>query len=105
MAKTNVIVNEKSKFKADIVTAEGQTVTFFFSSLSHRNKFVDRVDEEIRIVESNIINRYRVGCECDILALINFYCRLETKGFCILVNEEVVRWVNQIKLGGLKVMI
>ena len=58
-------------------------IDFSFSSELHVKKFIDKMDNEIDIMNYGIFKKYGVKCDFKILALLKLYVQIEKRGFLI----------------------
>lgn len=77
-------------------------ITYFFSSLIHRNKFIKRMRMHRTIINDKLSKRWRFGLSLNFLADINLYSKIETRGFLIRYdfNGELISCLNNITLSG-----
>lgn len=94
MTRNNIEYNlEKSPFK---VAIDG--LTFVFSSDMHLKKFLNSVYGTNAIISESLSNRFNIFINAGILATLQAYSKIETRGFLILneKGEKICR--NKIKL-------
>lgn len=75
-------------------------IDYVFSSKINYNKFKNRYNKERENLSKSLVNRFKINLNSDILSDIRTYLKIEHRGFLIVVNGEVIEWLNTIKLDG-----
>lgn len=80
-------------------------VTYYFSTFLHLTKYKRLYNENRKLVSERLSTRYRVYIQCNLLADINLYIKVETRGFKI-VDRNGVEYIcpSQILLNGARLM-
>lgn len=73
-------------------------VRFYFSSLTHLNKFSDRYLEMREYTETWMRKRFFVAMNYDLLSDIRLYSQVETRGFYLEINGEGMECPEEIYL-------
>lgn len=63
------------------------TYRFAFSTMAHRDKFLNEVDKKIQWLNHSMTKRFHVPCMFNRLAMIQLYMQIEGRGF--LVTDEI----------------
>lgn len=63
------------------------TYRFAFSTMAHRDKFLNEVDKKIQWLNHSMSKRFHVPCMFNRLAMIQLYMQIEGRGF--LVTDEI----------------
>lgn len=75
-------------------------ITFVFSSKLHLDNFINRLEENRESISLSLSNRFKTNVELNTLADLALYRKIETRGYMVLINNEVVKCPNNIILGG-----
>ena len=75
-------------------------LTYVFSSLIVKEKFVKKIEENRKKINLSLSNRFGFEIEACLLADIYLYKHTEHRGFLILGNEVEYTWQNIIILIG-----
>lgn len=80
-------------------------VTYYFSTFLHMTKFKRLYISNRKDISEKLSNRYRIYIQCNVLADINLYIKVETRGFKI-VDRNGVEYIcpSQILLNGVRLM-
>ena len=78
----------------------GQRLDLFFSSKLHLKNFSDRRNANYQMIYNYIYKRFKYQIDCRILADLNLYQKIETRGFYVKLNKEVYLCPNNIILNG-----
>ncbi len=68
-------------------TYEWRDITYHFSSESHRRKFVDNVRAKEMWLNDSLSRRFKCTVDLPIVADIQLYTQVETRGFYIVTND------------------
>lgn len=84
---------------------ENDGVTYYFSTFLHLTKYKRLYNENRKLVSERLSARYRVYIQCNLLADINLYIKVETRGFKI-VDRNGVEYIcpSQVLLNGARLM-
>lgn len=74
-----------------------------FSSGTHLRKFKDNVDSRKSWLNDSMSRRFHIDVDMEILAELQLYMQVETRGFYVSGGEKVWRNAENIRLSGLKV--
>lgn len=80
-------------------------LTFRFSSESHMNKFAERVRNRVEWLNDSMSRRFHVEVRMDLLAALQCYMQVETRGFLVRDIEQG-RWYDcaeMLRLDGLSI--
>ena len=72
----------------------------FFSSRLHLQNFIKNREENYRMIYNYIYKRFKYQVNCRMLADLNLYKKIETRGFYVKLNKEVYLCPNTITLDG-----
>lgn len=62
-------------------------LTFVFSSLLHKQKFEERLQENRDTINYSLSKRFNMNVDVSILADVVLYKKIETRGFLIVAKE------------------
>lgn len=80
-------------------------ISYYFSTNSRLNRFLARYKENRILLSNKLSIRYKCYIQLNLLADIDLYMRVETKGFYIVDNMgREYKWPSQIMLNGVKMM-
>lgn len=80
-------------------------ISYYFSANSRLNRFLARYKENRILLSNKLSIRYKCYIQLNLLADIDLYMRVETKGFYIVDNMgREYKWPSQIMLNGVKMM-
>jgi len=79
-------------------TANLSGITFYFTSMVYRDKFIDRSINEIRMFNARMNNIYKNKFNIDAtkLALVRLYQSIEKRGFYIELKGEKITCPNNL---------
>ena len=60
------------------------TYRFAFSTMAHRDKFLNEVDKKIQWLNHSMTKRFHVPCMFNRLAMIQLYMQIEGRGFRVI---------------------
>lgn len=69
------------------ISYEWRGLTYRFSSESHRSKFVREVRKRELWLRDSLSRRFRCTVELDVMADIQLYSQVETRGFLVVTND------------------
>jgi hypothetical protein len=75
-------------------------ITYIFSSLLHKEKFIKRLEDNRKTFYTALTNRYDITIEFNNLADIMLYKKIETRGFLIINGRGDKICQKEIKLSG-----
>ena len=78
-------------------------VTFYFSSKSHLNKFLETRSDEINRISESLTKRFKIKINTVNLALLYAYIKIETRGFLIEINNEKITDVTALRVASGKI--
>lgn len=78
----------------------GDKYDFYFSSNLHLNNFVEKRDENFKMLYNHIYKRFKFKVNCRALADLNLYKKIETRGFYIKCNNKEFLCPSKITLNG-----
>jgi len=68
-------------------TYEWRGITYFFSSESHRRRFMEKVRAKEEWLDDSLSRRFKCTVHLPILANIQLYTQIETRGFYIQTDD------------------
>lgn len=80
------------------ITVDG--ITYVFSSTNHLYKFTELFDSNRKRISESLSNRFKLKIQLDRLADLVLYSKVESRGFHIEVEGDVIECLEQIKLSG-----
>lgn len=84
--------------EASPYTVDRHGLKFYFSSLSHKQKFERDVGVKESWVSDSLSRRFKCRVDAGVLAAIQFYTQVENRGDCI-EDSDGVKWQS----GGLRI--
>lgn len=72
------------------------SITFFFSSKLHLNKFSNKRFEFKNEIKQSLSKRFKIGIDLPIICDLILYKRIETRGFLIFKEGKYYSCVNSI---------
>lgn len=87
--------------KSDYVTSWGY-YKFYFSSATHLTKFITGMQAQIDWLNDSFSRRFHFSMKIDTLAVINFYRKIETRGFLVYneLDQEVYECPERVEFHG-----
>ena len=82
-------------YKHTVEYNDSKTI-FSFSSELNKERFVNRLNENRKTMNSSLSNKYGVIVELNKLADIDLYTKTEKRGFYIVANGRIVEWLEEI---------
>lgn len=83
-AKSPVTYNlEETNWQAYI-----QGYTFMFSTMAHRDKFLEKVNGHIQWMNDSMTRRFHMPCSFARLAVFQLYMQIEGRGFLVYDSVE-----------------
>lgn len=80
-------------------TAEWERFMFHFSSPFHRRKFREQVKVKVDWLNDSFSRRFHMGMTMDLVAVLNLYRQIETRGFYVVdVYGRVYRRPEDISI-------
>ena len=79
---------------------DGKELTIFFSSSLHLQNFLEKRSANYNMIYNHIYKRFKYKVDCKMLADLNLYKKIETRGFYIKFNKKEFLCPNQITLTG-----
>lgn len=79
-------------------------ITFYFSSVFYRDKFLSEYRENRSTINLSLSNRFKIGLVFNILADIVLYYKIEKRGFLISYKGRLIKCKNDIILNGEKMI-
>lgn len=84
---------------------DDKVITYVFSSELYKRKFNEKIAENRIKISESLSNRFDFTITNDTLCDLVLYKKIEKRGFLINVNDgDGAKWLNFIKLDGVKVM-
>lgn len=77
-------------------------ITFYFSSVFYKQKFIDLIAENREKINNSISNRFVINVELNILADLVLYEKVEKRGYLIESDGEKIWDKNIYQLNGIK---
>lgn len=74
------------RIKHSVTMIDTVTVELFFSSSNNVKRFSEKINEEIEKLESKIKKITGIKIECEVLAMILFYRKIEKRGFYVKIS-------------------
>ena len=78
----------------------GDRLDLHFSSMLHMNNFLRNREQNHSMIYNYIYKRFKYHMDCGLLADLNLYQKIETRGFYVRINKEVYLCPDNIILGG-----
>lgn len=76
-------------------------ITFYFSSLNHKEHFTEEKERYAQQLNVSLEKRFKCPVDAYTLALVKLYEKIETRGFCIFLKKEgYLECVEEIKFHG-----
>lgn len=76
-------------------------LTFFFSSMSHKEKFDSNVTMKENWLSDSLSRRFKINVDAKVLAAIQLYINVETRGFYIEDSEgNEYKWQDDVIFRG-----
>lgn len=79
---------------------DGKQLDFYFSSKLHLDNFVEKREENYKMLYNHIYKRFKFKVNCRVLADLNLYKKIETRGFYIKYNHEEFLCPTNLTLSG-----
>ena len=79
---------------------DGKELSLAFSSKLHLNNFVEKRSENYNMIYNYIYKRFKYKVDCQMLADLNLYKKIESRGFYIKYNKKEFLCPSQIILSG-----
>lgn len=79
-----------------------EEITYVFSSTNHLNKFTELIDFNRKRIAESLSNRFKLNIQLDRLADLVLYSKVESRGFHIEIEGDVIQCLGQVKLSGEK---
>ena len=77
-----------------------QRLDLYFSSRLHLQNFSQKRGDNYNMIYNYIYKRFKYQIDCRLLADLNLYQKIETRGFYVRLNKEVYLCPNNIILNG-----
>lgn len=78
----------------------GKTLTFYFTSKNHLEKFKTNYKDYQNYINISLQKRFKCNFKFDLLGLIIFYNNVETRGFLMCYDGVWYTWLNEVLLSG-----
>lgn len=75
---------------------KGQKVNFYFSSKLHLHNFINKREDNYKMIYNYIIKRFKFKVDCRQLSDFNLYNKIENRGFYIKLDDNVYSDRKQI---------
>ena len=82
------------------VNYNNQEITYCFSSEVVKQRFISKLNDNRETTHRFFEKKYGFLCVFNKLADITLYSKTEIRGFCIVVDGEVVLWQEKVKFVG-----
>lgn len=69
-------------------------LTFVFSSQIHKDKFLEKLNENRDIINYSLSKRFKMKIDLNLLADIVLYKKIESRGFLILKEDKEIKPEN-----------
>lgn len=79
-----------------------EEITYVFSSTNHLNKFAELIEFNRKRIAESLSNRFKLNIQLDRLADLVLYGKIESRGFHIEIEGDVIQCLDQVKLSGEK---
>ena len=89
----------KSPYIYSVLT-EKDVLHLYFSSKLHMKRFAEKRDDNYNMIYNYIYKRFKYQVDCRLLADLNLYQKIETRGFYVRLNKEVYLCPDNITLNG-----
>ena len=89
----------KSPYIYTVIT-ESDVLHLYFSSKLHLNNFVEKRNDNYNMIYNYIYKRFKYRVDCRMLADLNLYTKIETRGFYIKINHKEYVCPDHIILNG-----
>lgn len=77
-----------------------ERITYTFSSNLYKTKFIDKLEENRKVINNSLTKRFGITLEFNLLADLKLYTTIEKRGFLIEDDSGKHEWQNTIKLSG-----
>ncbi|MBP5699328.1 MAG: hypothetical protein J6W71_00555 [Methanobrevibacter sp.] len=78
----------------------GEQLDIYFSSKLHMNNFIQKRNDNYNMIYNYIYKRFKYRVDCRMLADLNLYTKIETRGFYIKINHKEYVCPDHIILNG-----
>lgn len=75
-------------------------LTYVFSSQLHLDKFMERLEDNRKVINKSLTKRFKLPVDVSTLADMVLYKKIETRGFLIVTNEGQELWQNNTTFVG-----
>ena len=82
------------------VITESDVLHLYFSSKLHMKRFNEKRGDNYNMIYNYIYKRFKYQVDCRLLADLNLYHKIETRGFYVKLNKEVYLCPDNITLNG-----
>lgn len=78
---------------------------FYFSSGTHMAKFVEKLVTRTEWLTDSLSRRFHFNVQADLIAVLQLYCQVETRGFLIhdIAEDKWLDCRENITLNGLRI--
>lgn len=94
-----------SPHRVEVEYPSGDIVTFIFSSALYRGKFIERLEEHRREINSSLSKRFGFDIVQNKLSDLKLYITIEKRGFLLYKGPVKIECLNDIILDGNKMML
>lgn len=60
---------------------------FNFSTMKHRDKFLEQIENKVQWMNDSMSRRFHVPCDFELLAMVQLYMQIEGRGFMFFDTE------------------
>lgn len=98
--RNNIFYNlEESPYR---LTLDGMTLVF--SSEMHRIKFLASMKNNREKINESLSARFGTCVKLDKMSDLVLYAKIEKRGFLVITESEVFKWLDQVQFAGERVM-
>lgn len=98
MTRNGVFYNlDESFYKVEL---DDTGLTFVFSSLLHKNKFLEEYEDFRKKINKSLSQRFNLPIEQKLIADLTLYKKIENRGFKVTAKGVSFEWKNGIVLNG-----
>lgn len=87
------------------VKYENTEVTFVFSSLLNKQRFINKLEDNRNYYNNSLSKRFNLEIECSIISDIKLYTLIEKRGSLLKVEGQKIEWLNNIKFVGMNLIL
>lgn len=85
-------------YKSKYVFKYNENIYFYFSSPVYLEKFRQRISKFVESERNKFIYRYKIDEIDDLLFFLLYYCKIETRGFLVKINDIYYDNITSFKI-------